>query len=270
MKTFLSSLFVGLVTFVWASIYWLNNIQFSTSLTSLDMPRPFVYRVLVPFLARSLNYLGIRIDWTVCLVVTFFGVCFYLSLRKLYFYYYSQTDKGEIYVLVSVFVGMILLGQERWIYDLATVTFFTLGIYYIRSVQNWKYLIVFTLAVLNRETSFLLVLVYIVTHLHLSYRFGWKFPWWMTACQIYIYGLITYCIRLMFSHNEGSPVWITPIENLQKYITHPFQTLLSSGIIFMISSIVGADFSFSYSSTTASQFANSCVQTGRPRTDSIA
>jgi hypothetical protein len=225
MKLYINSLFVGLITFIYASVYWLNEIQFASTLTSLDMAKPFVYRQLVPFLARSLSYLGVRIDWAVCLVVTFFGVCLYLSMRRLYFYFYEQSDKGEIYVLVSVFVGMLLLGQERWMYDLATATFFTLALYFVFRVENWKYLVVFTLATLNRETSFLLILVYVVMLLYYK-RYGVNYSWWTTACQIYIYFVITYSIRILFQFNVGSSVWIEPLENLHKYTTHPLETVI--------------------------------------------
>ena len=235
MKLFINSLLVGLVTFVYSAMYWLGDVQASTIFSSLDIPRPFVYRQLVPILVRSLVHLGVRADWSVCLVITFFGVMFYLSLRKLYFFYNEKTTKGEIYVIVSVFVGLIVFSWCRWMYDIATVALFTLALYYIFSLQNWKYLVVFALATLNRETSFLLIIVYVVFWLYCG-RYTWLFHYgkWMTLCQIYIYGVITYPLRVMFQYNPGVVVLIEPMQNLQRYATHPLQTLLYVGVLGIV------------------------------------
>jgi hypothetical protein len=225
MKLLLNSLIVGLVTFVWAGLVWLNDVQFSTIMSSLDMHKPFVFRALVPFLARSLSYLGVRIDWAVCLVVTFFSVCFYLALRKLYFYYYPQTDTGEIYILLSVFVGLLVFSYCRWMYDLATAFFFTLALYYIVRVENWKFLVVFALATLNRETTLLLILVYVVFVLYYK-KYGANYSWLFVILSVYVYGVITYSLRVMFQYNQGVSVLVEPLQNLHKYVAHPLQTLV--------------------------------------------
>ena len=232
MKLYINSLFVGLVSFVWASIYWLGdaNMWQVEKLTSLDLPKPWVYRQLVPELARLLSLTGLRIDYALALVVTLSGVAFYLSLRKLYFYYYPESSKGEIYVVGSVFVGMLVFGYNRLPYDLTTAFLMMLGLYYILTVQNWKYLIVFVFACLNRETSFLLILVYVVV---LYYRKYGSY-WWVTACQIYIYGLITYCLRLIFQYNPGSSLWVEPWQNLVRYANHPLQTIIYAMVLAVV------------------------------------
>lgn len=232
-KLILHCLVVSVVSFIWSKIYWLNDLQFSSTLMSLDMQRPFVYRQLIPFIVRGLSQMGVRIDVALCLVVTGFGVGLYLALRKLYFHYYPQTDKGEIYVLVSLFMGMFILGQERWYYDLATAFFFTLGIYYLVHVENWKFLVVVFLSSFNRETTILLILLYGVFWLYYR-KYGVNYLWWMTPCQLYVYGLITYGLHVMFQYNDGVIVLIEPMQNLQKYATHPLQTVMYILILAVI------------------------------------
>lgn len=235
MKLFINSLFVGLVSFVWASVYWLGvgNLWQVEKLTSLDLAKPWIYRQFVPELARLLSLTGLRIDYALVVVVTLSGVLFYLYLRKLYFHFYPESMKGEIYVIGSVFVGMLIFGYNRLPYDLMTAFLMTLGLYYIITLQNWKYLVVFALACLNRETAFLLLLVYGVFWLY-YHKYIPKLSWWMTACQIYIYGLITYCLRLVFQYNPGSTLWIEPWLNLVRYYNHPAQTVLYLGVMGII------------------------------------
>jgi len=229
MKLFLNSLFVGLVSFVWSAVYYLDI--YPAELYT----KPFVYRVLVPLLASIVDLFGVSFNLSVVLVMTVSGIGFYLALRKLYFYYYAQSTKGEIYVLVSVVAGLLLFEYYRKPYDLSTAFLMTLGLYYILTVQNWKYLIVFTLACLNRETAFLLILVYVVFWLYYrKYTLLFKSFWWMTACQIYVYGLITYCLRLAFQYNPGSSLWVEPWQNLVRYANHPVQTIIYATIIAII------------------------------------
>lgn len=229
MKLYINSFLVGLVTFVWASTAWLGNFTEVNRLVSLDQPKPWVYRQLVSTLARLLSQTGLRIDYALILVITLSGVLFYWSLRKLYFGFYSRTDKNELYVLGVVFVGLGLFGYSRTPYDLMTAFTFTLSLYYILSGQNLEYLVIFILACLNRETSVILILVYVVYWFYYSIKLAGKvlwFIWKMTACQIYIYGLITYCLRVIFQYNDGLSVWIRPTQNLVSYVHHPYITLL--------------------------------------------
>lgn len=90
MKTLINSLFVALVTFAYASVYWLGSrgsigiMQDAGSLTSASYYKPFVYRALVPWLARLVASLGVRVDLALVLIVTASGVGFYLALRAIF------------------------------------------------------------------------------------------------------------------------------------------------------------------------------------------
>jgi len=229
----INSIFVGLITFLWASVSYIGNanLQLAQAVTSLDLQKPFVYRALIPFLARLVSSFGIRIDLALTLVITVSGIGFYLALRELYFYLYRHDAKGEIYLVCAVMVGLILFFYPRMTYDLMTAFLFTLAFLFIIQGKDWQYLVVFILSCFNRETTFLLIIVYVVVNT-VQLQMGRK--WWMTLCQIYFYALITVSLRIAFQHNPGSSLWIEPLQNLQKYISHPLQTLLWVGIIAVI------------------------------------
>lgn len=245
MKFYLNSLFVGLVSFLYGSVYWLgsSNLWQVQKIISLDLNRPWVYRQLVPFLTRILALTGMRIDWALVLIVTLSGVGFYLALRKLWFTLSRYDERDEIYPVLIVFAGLLLLGYNRLPYDLTTALLFTLAYLFIYTENKLGYLIVFTLACLNRETAFLLILFYVVISL---VRLQLMRDWWMTACQIYIYGLVTYCLRLVFQYNGGSTLWVEPWQNLVRFVNNPLLTLVHLSITGVILWLVFRDWKYKH------------------------
>ena len=184
-----------------------------------NLYRPWAYRLLVPSVVRYVASFGVSSSYVLVLVVTISGLGFYLALRKLYYHFYPITNHAEIYIIVFVSVCLLVFNYDRLPYDLMVAWLMTTGIYLILTRQFWKYLGVLALASLNKETAFLLIVFFVV----ISFRD--RGAWWMTACQVYVYGLITVCIRLAFSYAPGSGLWINPWNNVLAHFQSPISLI---------------------------------------------
>ncbi len=224
---------MSLAAFEYAAIYWLGdrNLWQVELLTSLDLNKPWVYRQLVPILARTIAALGVRIDIALVLVVTAAGVGFYLALRSLAFLFYKMDDKAEILIIFLVLLGMILFNYERLPYDLMTAWLFTLAFLYIARVDDNSLAIVFVLACLNRETAFLLIILLGVTAL---VRGDARKRWGLIFILTLIFVLIQLALRIVFHENDGLISWIEPALNLLRFKNHPGRTLTHGSITLIL------------------------------------
>ena len=195
-------------------------------ITSLDAPKPWVYRQLVPMLARWLDLL-IPLDVAIFLLVTASGVGLFVALRKLAGEFSSGTDRTDFYLMLSVLVGLFLLGDYLTLYDLTTAFLFTLALYYLKSDQEHKYLLLFPLICLNRETAFLLTV----------FCFMWmKTPrdYEFIFLQVFAFVSTQLILRGNFADNPGLGVWVNPMENLEKFAADPARTLIHLSITAVI------------------------------------
>ena len=210
MKLYLNSVCVLIVSYIWSYSYYGQGTDPET------LTRPFVYRQLVPLVSHIIP---------LTVVMTISGLGLYLALRKLYYHFYAQTELTEIYILVFVLIELVVCANYRKPYDLMVAWLMTVGIYLILTRQFWKYLGVLALASLNKETAFLLIVFFVV----ISFRD--RGVWWMAACQVYVYGLITVCIRLAFSYAPGSGLWINPWNNVLAHLQSPISLICTLVVV---------------------------------------
>ena len=116
MKHYLNFTLVAVVSFFWSYIYY------SGGLYPEDYTRPFVYRQLVPLLARGIEFFGAPAGIALVVVMTVSGVGFYLALRKLAQEFYNLSDWQELYLVGGVLVSLMVMGAYRKPYDLMTET----------------------------------------------------------------------------------------------------------------------------------------------------
>lgn len=219
MKIYLNSLIVAVVSFFWSYIYYAGGLH------PEDYSRPFVYRQLVPLLARGIEFFGVPANVALVVVMTVSGVGFYLALRKLALQFYNLSNRQEIYLVVGVLVSMILLGEYRKPYDLMTALLFTVFFYCFRTNQKTKQLLVFALSCVNRETTILLVLFYVIYLFPLRDSRRYEYVW-MSMSQAYLYILITFAVRFILSDTTGASLWIQPVENVLKFADQPYRLFL--------------------------------------------
>ncbi len=90
MRKYITFVFVSLISFYGSFVYWFHSNQVNEYL-SLTFYKPFVYRQLMPMLARVLTWTGVPASWAIVIVMTLVGVGFYYSFRALVY----ATNKKE-------------------------------------------------------------------------------------------------------------------------------------------------------------------------------
>lgn len=186
---------------MWLVLYERWNLYLTQVAYSLE-GRPFVFRLLLPLLSRSLEWLtGIdAVSWLGFLFVLS-AVFFYFSAKYLYETFY---ERGEIAALVSFLFLMMLTFVETKVYDYATAAFFALSLGLLARGRHGVFLLVFPFATLNRETTFLLTIFYAV------YFFG-KLPLQKYLASLLVQTAVYLSIKLittsMFSGNGGQDVY---------------------------------------------------------------
>jgi len=228
MRKSLNCLFVCLVSFVWASVYFLGGIPAELTL------KPFVYRALVPLLASWIHFMGVPVGLSTVIVMTLSGMGLYLSLRELYFSLYREGKYSELYLVLTVCGGMLLFESYRKPYDLMTAWLFTWCFLLILKRNDLGYLVVFILACINRETAFLLILVYMVSRL---VELEFVKSLWIVACQIFIYLDIALMIRLIFRDLPSvvdKKFEIDWTRNFIAFLHNPYLFLFHVGIVLLV------------------------------------
>jgi len=226
-KKLLGIVIIGISTFEYAAIYWLGdqNLWQVELLTSPHLNKPWVYRQLVPILARGVaSLLGIRIDLALVLVVTVSGIGFYFALRRLAalccYRKRKLDDTAELLIILLVVLGLVLFNYGRLPYDLMTAWLFTLAFRYIALGKDDQLTIVFALACLNRETAFLLLLFMGMITIFSRERFVF------TLKLSLLFILIQAALHMVFRGNDGLEIWMQPELNLWRFIHQPARTLL--------------------------------------------
>jgi hypothetical protein len=116
-------------------------------------------------------------------------------------------------------------------YDLPTAAFFTLAVAFLARRQLGAYLLVFLLSSFNRETTILLLPVFLV--------YGWSridaVRYWMTAiAQVVTFVTVQAAIRYHFRNAPGSSVWISPVENMTAHWNHPAASLIGLAVAILV------------------------------------
>lgn len=90
-KKIINFIVVSIISFSSSFVYWYHSNQVGEYL-SLSLYRPTVYRQLTPMLARSLTWFGVPENWSVVIVMTAAGICFYYTLRALVYCFYGEKE----------------------------------------------------------------------------------------------------------------------------------------------------------------------------------
>ena len=215
----------------WLGIYELNHEQSVIRITQFTDQRPYVFRILLPFLTRILSdALFIPPDYAILFMMTIVYVGMLWSLQKLgNIFSEDQTWVIALSFATSIVITFILFTEKaRKIYDPATVLFFALALSFLARNKFWEYYIIFPFATLNREITFLLLGFFAI------YYFK-KIPFRKyivgLAYQTIIYVAIKFILEKIFSSNGGKSFFLFDYQVIQTYLTHP---LLATFILLAI------------------------------------
>lgn len=227
MKKYLDLVFSLIISITAYQFYpvWIQGLgpEYLRSVAYSTEERPYVYRVLLPLLSRFLEALtGIS---AVYLLVFLFIVCsvvLYFSLKYLYASFRDDERAGIIAFIICEILFVVLLSFPH-VYDLPAAMFFTLGLALIARGKHLAYLLLFPVATLNRETTFLLSIVWLVISFrkvsHAYLLFG-------TVYQGVVYLAIRTATTIAFANNPGQTLDWQPMYNLVRYGNAPISTTL--------------------------------------------
>lgn len=201
------------VWWVWKGFSYLELVAYSLE------SRPFVYRLLVPFLSRLLEQLtGIHAVYCMIFLVVLASIGLYYALR----YLYTAFVVDDKYAGMFSFVGceltflLILIGVK--VYDITTVMLFALSLGLLARGRLGHYYLLFVIASINRETTFLLILFFMVYFYNKipfrQYCFGLIY-------QGLAYLIIKIAIMAAYSSVPGMPLQWRPMEVIKDYVDKP-------------------------------------------------
>jgi hypothetical protein len=239
MRKYLELLLVSIVAFssyqlyyvwlVWKGFSYLNSAAYSFE------TRPFVYRVLIPFLSRALEKItGIHAVYCMVFLVILSSIGLFYSLK----YLYKSFLENEEYARLFSFVGceltllLVLIGVKP--YDIATTMFFALSFGLLARGKFNLYYLLFVVASINRETTFLLTLFFII------YFFN-KMPFRQYCLGVLYQGLAYLIVKMLimgiYANVPGTPMQWRPLEVIQGYVDKPVLFAVFF-LIFFLASLV--------------------------------
>jgi hypothetical protein len=213
---------VGLTAFqlyyVWLGGFgpgYLHSVAYST------IERPYVYRALLPVLSRSAEWLtGIpAVSWLIALVILC-GVGLFYAMRYLAQAFYLRRAELVAFAGAEAFFLLILVSPHP--YDVATGFLFALAFGLLAHGKYTSYAVIFLLATLNRETTFLLILFFLIRYWR---RMPIRDYSVMLAFQIGAYAIIQGSLRYIFMDAPGTSADFQPLHNLGVYASAPWSTL---------------------------------------------
>lgn len=233
MRRFVFHIFIaiiaGLVTYGYAAPFWMGDesVFYTEKMIGTDLVKPFVYRQFFPFLARGVIQLtGFRADYVVVGLAVIFGIAFTFAMTWLLSLWLLQTysqENIELGAIVALFCFVLLFQNFRAVYDLPTALFFTLALGYLARKRIIEYLIVFTIACTNRETTILLVLVFMADYIFsgdFQSKDHRRFVFYIIY-QILAFLSIQLALRQIFVANAGTTAWVRPLYNVKAYLAQP-------------------------------------------------
>ena len=227
--------------------------------------KPFVYRVLLPATVRvlsapvpqslrntisnkiedniSLNKLFKKLKWekelaveySFAMLIMFLSLWgFSISLRYLFILFYNTSSWFADSVSVLALLGLPTMFQyTSFIYDFPLLLLYTLGLIFLYK-QDWiKFLIIFLVGCINKETTILLTLVF-----YIYYKTSLKKELFnkLLIAQFAIFILVKSLLYFVFKNNPGTFIEFHLIDHNLRLLTSYDLTLAAAvlGLILLI------------------------------------
>lgn len=195
--------------------------------------RPYVYRVLIPLLSRVLQDLT-GVDTVTCMIilVVVSAVGLYYSVKYLYSTFESNKDRTSIVsFIICEIIFITIIFSFPHVYDIPTAMFFTLALALLARNELLLYLLLFPLATLNRETTFLLTFFWLI---YFFRRISANWLFFGALYQAIVYIAIRFTVTSEFANLPGSTFDWQPMRNLAKYLAFPLPTLFLLSILAIL------------------------------------
>jgi len=229
--------------------------------------RPYVYRVLVPGMVNGItnllpdslkenlqNHLNnsqkysrfinrfnsspqLAVESLIILLILGGSIVgFSASFRALLLSLYSAPPLVVDITCLFAMMGLLPFIFIGYIYDFSVLFLFTIALVLMHK-QHWgAYLVVFTLAVLTKETAIFLVIPFILYFWFPKQRIHSSLAVKLLAAQCLIYLFLQLAIRSYYSGNPGVPMEFHIYDHIYFWMTWPAVSLISSilGIMILI------------------------------------
>jgi hypothetical protein len=154
----------------------------------------------------------------------FFGV--YSSLVKL-----ITPNSNIFFSMLFPAIGLIpFLIQSRHIYDFPILFIYSLAYYLLEKKEFGKYLIIFLLASLTKETSIFLVLFFAIRFRDIERKQFFT----ILISQVLIFGIIRSILMIVFDSNPGNVVQFHFFEHINSLFNNPFTAVFQYICIIFI------------------------------------
>lgn len=189
--------------------------------------KPYVFRVLIPFLSRTLEKLT-SIDAVYCMGLLFvLSAVGFLYSAKYLCDFYGKDSRYAFYSFQALFLLCIV---ETKVYDYATAMFFVLSVSLIVREKHGCLLLLFPLATLNRETTFLISVFYFVYNIKKLDKI-----WFNLVLQATVFLLIKFYIQLLFRGNGGQEIYFDLWNTILIYANNWFFLLPIIPLTYVLS-----------------------------------
>jgi hypothetical protein len=202
-----------------------NHIRAQWIVYGLEM-RPYVYRAFVPILARILVAVGMGPELALTIVVVGSAVALIYGLQYLIKAFGSPfgEELQEFFVSVlAVEFFMLIFFWECKVYDLSSALFTAYLLALLKRGKFTLYNAVFALACVNRETAFLLLIVFAVYGIR-----NLPISIWLRELgfQSAVFIFVRLFLIVHYANSSGSLAWVRPLQNLSMYVDSAWQSLV--------------------------------------------
>lgn len=223
---------IAILIIIFIYLLWQYTFVFYENNFSGYVDRPFVYRQFVPQMALFLSVISpIQLNNAVVVVIILSAIGFTVSLRHLYLAFWKKSFYTEVFTLLSGILVLILFMFERKVYDLSTAFFITLALNLLARKNFKAFYLLYPLSCLNRETTFLLTLLFIVYYYKKlsirNYVFGLIY-------QVITYLLIRLFLMYIFRNNPGFPLYYRLIDNFHLHYSEPMNTIILAAVVLIV------------------------------------
>ena len=133
----------------------------------------------------------------------------------------SSSRSGDAVFLgaaLAVVAFMGLFFNQSKAYDLATAAFFAFGLGLMVREKLSEYFALFAFACVNRETAFLLTMVFAIYYGIRGQGLGVRWIGLGVLYQVFIFLVVRSCVMVIFAVNDGVEMLVRPWQNVQLFL----------------------------------------------------
>ncbi len=195
-----------------------------------------------PSLYGAMVYLGWEVEYLTeyaIALVLMFGclMSFLFGLRALFNALYEAPFWfADLIPFIALLVLPVFFVEgTHYIYDMATLMLFTWAFYCMAANRRFAYYVVFILSTVNRETTYLLILVYALYYLKRQHNLQYLAS---LGLQALVYVLIRGTLAFIYRHNPGSVVIVNFGWNMRNLLLRPYNTATVVGYAVLATVII--------------------------------